>query len=473
MRRLLLLLPVALIAAASWTGASAPAGPGYTKADGTQTMDDGVVLATTLYLPDGQPPAQGWPGIVMLHGLGASRQDTNTWAEQYFAGHGYAILTYDARGHGQSGGLVGIAGPREIADLRAVFQAFAARPDVDDAHIGAWGISYGGGQIWDAAVDGVPFAAIETVETWTDLYSALFPQNLAKSGVVGGFLNEIAPGKLDPAYAFVGPDVFAGTGLPQLRALAAQRSSLAKLGQLKIPVLMLQGRRDFAFGLEQAEQAFAKLPGPKRLYIGDHGHPPSTFPAADTPYAMTEARLWFDRFLRGEQNGIDERPPVEVAPDPWRGKAVSYAGLPPTRNDEYAAPGRKTIGKEGVVVRALGTAKTALEEFGAPLATVRVTVTGPFPRIVAVLTAVEPGGKQVVVSSGGVPAAPGTRTVRIRMIDDATFVPARSKLTLTIASNTQKTAAGLLYLDLPKGGGKLTVRDATVTMPILLKPISR
>src|SRR5688572_14483729 len=150
-------------------------------------MDDGVELETTLYLPDGTPPEAGWPGIVMLHGLGSDRRRMNALAEGFFAAHGYAVLTYDARGHFQSDGLVTLAGPREIADVRALTAMFAARPDVDDTHIGAFGFSYGGGQTWLAAAAGVPFAAIVTVEAWTDLYAALIPGNLPKSGIIGGF----------------------------------------------------------------------------------------------------------------------------------------------------------------------------------------------------------------------------------------------------------------------------------------------
>jgi fermentation-respiration switch protein FrsA (DUF1100 family) len=438
----------------------------FTKTDGTATMDDGVVLGTTLYLPDGTPPAAGWPGIVMLHGLGGSRQDTNTWAEQYFVPQGYAVLTYDARGQGSSGGLVGIAGPREIADLRAIFTTFAARADVDDARIGAWGISYGGGQTWLGAVAGIPFAAIETVETWTDLYGALFPQNLAKSGIVAGFLNGIAPGRLDPQYAFLKDDALHGTDLPRIRDLAASRSSLPQLGSLRTPVFMLQGRRDFAFGLDQAFQAYARLPGPKRLYIGDHGHAPSTFPAADTPHAMTEAREWFDRFLKGMPNGIDTRPPVELASDPWTGKTASYAALPPTRTLSFSAKGKRTIGGEGVVVRTLGRAAGPLEELGSPTVTATVTPTEGWTRVVAVLTA----GK-TVVSAGGVPARRGK--VTIRMIDDATFVPKGSVLKLWIAGSTAHTPAGLLYLDLPMAAdAKLTVGAATLKLPVLVKPVS-
>ncbi len=118
----------------------------------------------------------------------------NALVEGYgFTGQGFAVLTFDARGHGESGGLVGIDGPREVADTRAVRDWLAARPDVSDTKIGAWGISYGGGAIFNSLVAGVPWSAVFTVETWTDLYSALMPQGLVKSGAGRG------PRRLDPA----------------------------------------------------------------------------------------------------------------------------------------------------------------------------------------------------------------------------------------------------------------------------------
>ena len=167
------------VAALAWPGVAAA----WTKQDVTIPASDGLPLAATLYVPDGAAPSGGWPAIMLLHGLGGSRQGMNTLAEQYFLpGEQYAVLTVDARGHGATGGLVTIDGPREVADVRDAFGWLAARPDVADDRIGAWGISYGGGAVWNALVGGVPFAAAETCETWTDLYSALVPQNLSKSG---------------------------------------------------------------------------------------------------------------------------------------------------------------------------------------------------------------------------------------------------------------------------------------------------
>src|SRR5215207_669223 len=85
----------------------------FGKTDQPIQMGDGVKLATTYYVPDGAPPAGGWPAVMLLHGLGGSRNggtpfgmSLNSLAETELAPQGYAALTFDARGHGQSEGLV-------------------------------------------------------------------------------------------------------------------------------------------------------------------------------------------------------------------------------------------------------------------------------------------------------------------------------------------------------------------------------
>ena len=105
------------------------AGSQAARQDVSIPMDDGVSIAATLYLPDGTAPAGGWPAIVFLHGLSGNRQQMNALVEGYgLTGQSYAVLTFDARGHGDSGGLVGIDGPREVTDTRAIHDWLAARP---------------------------------------------------------------------------------------------------------------------------------------------------------------------------------------------------------------------------------------------------------------------------------------------------------------------------------------------------------
>ena len=316
---------IALLATVAALVASGPAGA-FSRQDVTIPSSDGTPLAATVTVPDGQVPTGGWPGLIYMHGLGGNRAGMLTLAQSMGMGERYAVLAYDARGHGESGGLIGIDGPKEIADVRAVFAWFRDRSDVADARIGGWGISYGGGAAWNSLAAGVPWAALEIAESWTDLRQALVPQGIAKTGVIAGFLTSLDPKRVDPEVLALRDAAFAGN-LGTVGPFAAARSSLPRLKGVKTPVFMMQGRRDFAFGLGQALSAYRALAGPKQLWIGLHGHPPSTFPAADTPAMLAEGARWFDRFLRGDTSAPLAKP-VAISPEHWTGEPRRFAGLP-------------------------------------------------------------------------------------------------------------------------------------------------
>ena len=419
------------------------------RQDVSIAMDDGVLIAATLYLPDGAPPPGGWPAIVLLHGLAGNRQQMNALVEGYGVnGLGYAILTFDARGHGESGGLVGIDGPREVADTRAVREWLAARPDVSATKVGALGISYGGGAVLNALVAGVPWAAVVTVETWVDLYSALMPQGLAKSGVVAGLVGAIPPSRRDPSLDAVQAAALSGN-TAAVKPWADARSSLQALGSVTTPVFMAQGRRDFLFGVDQGTRAYARLKGPKALYVGLHGHAPSTFPAADTPYLLTRVRAWFDCYLR--ETGCDgAQSSVYLVPEAFAGLAVRRGTLPPVSPTFVSFPGVTTFAQKGKAVRTSGRQRRALEIFGTPTVQTTVAASGGWSRLVAVLTARSPSGREIVVGAGGVPTASGAHRVTIRLSSQATFVPKGSRFTIMLASSsTAQSGTSSLYLDLP------------------------
>ena len=451
------------------------AGAPAAKLDVSIPMDDGVSIAATLYLPDGAPPAGGWPAIVFLHGLSGNRQQMNALVEGYgFTGGSYVILTFDARGHGDSGGLVGIDGPREVTDTRAVHDWLAARPDVSDTRIGAWGISYGGGAVFNSLVAGVPWAAVATAETWTDLGSALFPQNLVKSGLVAGLSGSIPDARRDPSLAPLTLAAFAGD-LRAVRPWAAERSSLSKLGSITTPVFMAQGRRDFLFGIDQGVRAYNRLKGPRVLYVGLHGHPPSTFPAADTGFLMSQVHAWFDCFL-AETPCSRPHSAVALAPENFTGGTVPWRGsLPPVSPSFVSFPGVTTFAHSGKAERASAPLRKAIEIFGAPTVQTSIAASGGWSRLVAVLTARTRSGKEIVVSTGGVPTKPGAQKVTIQLQSQATFVPKGSRLTLTLASSsTAQSASNLLYLDLPMPqAARARVGTAVLKLPALRTQVTK
>jgi len=464
---------VALAAVLALLAGEAPAST-FAKQDLAIPMDDGVSIAATLYVPEGAPPSGGWPALVFLHGLSGSRQQMNLLVESAgFVGPDYVVLTFDARGHGESGGLVGIDGPREVADTTAIHAWLAARPDVADSRIGAWGISYGGGAVLNSLVAGVPWGAVVTAETWTDLGEALMPQGLVKSGLVAGLTGSTPESRRDPSLAAVQAAALAGD-VASVRPWALERSSLSRLGSISTPVFLAQGRRDFLFGIEQGSRAFQRLRGPRALYVGLHGHTPSTFPAADTAYLMGEMRAWFDTFLRGAPR---TRPnaAVAVAAETFGGQVRWRTSLPRTTPTTVAFPGVSTFAQRGRAVRRSQRLRQALEIFGSPTVRVPVAASGGWSRLVAVLTARTRRGEEILVSAGGVPIRNGSRSVTIRLLNQATFVPAGSRLTLTLgSSSTAQSSSNLLYLDLPMPArARVRVGTAVLSLPGLRMPVTR
>ncbi len=448
MRRVILLVGFAL--ALAWA-APAWASP---VATGTVAMDDGVALSYDLYEPGGAAPAGGWPAVVVQHGLGGSKDSLASIAE-VFAAQGYAALAYSARGHGASGGDVGIAGPRELADEKAMVAWLEARPEVSDRAVGCWGISYGGGQCWNAAPSGI-FRAIDVVETWTDLYTALWPQNVAKTGVIGGFATAVAA--RSPLIRSIQADALAGTNLAAIRTLAADRSVLQRLGSVRTPVSMFQGRQDFAFDVDQAKNAFARLAGPKQLYVGAFGHFPARFPGPDVDYVLARSLAWLDRFVKGTPNGADTAAAVTIS-DRTGTRRASYAGLPKTKV--------VGVGFRGTTASRLGPRLgRPLETFGQSVLRVQVQARPPAgARLVAVVTA---AGK--VVTHGAVVPRKGLNT--IRLADYAYFLPKGTRL--AVRFGTDSGSADITYASpttAPAGAFRLGA--AFLNLQTLAKPVSR
>jgi alpha-beta hydrolase superfamily lysophospholipase len=443
--RLLAALLLLLWAAPAW------ASP---VASGAVTMDDGVQLAYDLYEPGGAAPVAGWPAVVVQHGLGGSK-DTVASIAEIFAAQGYAALAYSSRGHGTSGGDVGLVGPREVQDSRLMVAWLEARPEVSDTLVGCWGISYGGGQCWNAAPTGI-YKAIDVVETWTDLYAALWPQNVAKTGVIGGLATTVA--SRSPLIRGLLPNALAGTNLGPIRTLTADRSILAKLGSVQTPVAMFQGRQDFAFDIDQAKTAFARLTAPKKLYVGAFGHFPSTFPGPDSDYVFSQSVAWLDRFVKGSPNGVDTGPNVAIA-DRTGTRRATYAGLPKTKV--------VGVGFRGTAATRVGPRLgQALETFGQAVLRVQVTSVSPsFRRLVAVVSA---GGK--VVTHGAVVPQRGLNT--IRLADYAYFLPKGTRLTLALGPDSG--SSDITYASpTAETSGSIRLGAASLSLQTLSKPVSR
>ena len=194
---------------------------------------------------------------------------------------------------------------------------------------------------------------------------------------------------------------------------------------------------------------------------------------------LAEGARWFDRYLRGDTAAPLPKP-VAISPERWKGQPARFAGLPKVvvrRGGDFKTISfpRAGIAQSGSYRIPTPPIRTATEIFGSPVLEVTANATAGWSRIVAVLSARTPAGKEIVVAGGGVPATPGRRTYRIVLGDHATFIPKGSRLTVTIGSSSLAQSPGnLLYLDLPFAtGAKLIVTGGTLRLPELATPISR
>jgi predicted acyl esterase len=444
--------------------------PGLARAtEVSVVMNDGTHIFASLLEPAGATPTGGWPGVMMFHGLGGNHKDLLPLADAYVA-KGYAVFVPDARGHGSSGGYVSLDGPREVADVRTELQWFRGLPDVSDTQIGAWGISLGGGAAWNSVVAGVPFKALETFQTWSDLYQALFPQNFGKSGAIYAFAQSVPSDRIDPSLRAFVPQLISSENLPAVRELLGARSSLRLMNAVTTPSFLFQGRRDFAFDIDQATAAYRRLAGPKRLYIGDFGHSPSSFPGPDLPHILDLSVRWYDRFLKEEPNGVEKEKPVQVASNPWRA-AVSFATVPKARRITVVRSGLQNLVPKGKAVYTFPPLKRTVEQFGASIVTVTAKSATHWPHVVAVLTAGD-----TVLSEGGTltPAGKKSWKVKFSLISDANLLEKGTRLRLTLgATSTVQNIANLLYLKPVPDDARLKIGSVSVSVPVLAKPISR
>jgi dipeptidyl aminopeptidase/acylaminoacyl peptidase len=113
-------------------------------------LSEGLKIYGLLTIPYGDPPANGWPGIVFNHGY--IPPDVYRTTERYvayvdsLARSGYVVYRIDYRGHDRSEGEAGGAysNPGYTVDVMNAVAALQAYSLVDAQRIGMWGHSMGG-----------------------------------------------------------------------------------------------------------------------------------------------------------------------------------------------------------------------------------------------------------------------------------------------------------------------------------------
>ncbi|WP_020497673.1 alpha/beta hydrolase [Sciscionella marina] len=116
----------------------------------TSFSSGGDRCAAWLTLPDGAGPH---PAVVLVHGGGATHEMMLDQYEKWFSAAGIAVLAFDFRHLGESGGTPRqlVSQRRYVADVDAALAFAAAHPEIDAGRLALWGTSFGASHVVAAA----------------------------------------------------------------------------------------------------------------------------------------------------------------------------------------------------------------------------------------------------------------------------------------------------------------------------------
>jgi hypothetical protein len=208
------------------------------------------------------------------------------------------------------------------------------------------------------------------------------------------------------------------------------------------------------------------------LYIGDIGHSPAPNPPAEQATYFKEAVTWFDRYLRSVSNGVESKPSIVLAHDPWDGQPTTYKALPPTKTISVTLPGATTMsGATGKVVRSARITGGPHETFGDSSVVVRYSGAKSWDRLVAVLAV---AGNSTPITAGGVKLTAASGKVTIKLMNEAVRVAAGKKLVLYLSSTSIAQDPGnALYLAAVQPGAEITIGRVTLNVSVLKQAVSR
>lgn len=359
-----------------------------TSAPGEPTVEDNIVvesfdgtpIVATLLLPAGASADHPVPIVFKTHGWGGTRDKSIEGLNGRLLQKGYALLTWDARGFGQSGGEANVDSPDfEVKDTSALIDYAATRPEIakdapNDPRMGWVGGSYAGGiQLNTAAFDHRPDALVPEIP-WADLVQDLFPNRVIKRSwdqllYAAGAATAALNGLDSPAGPQIGvyaqeihrAEVMGSTtgDIPEdLTDWFSHKSTIRYAGKITTPTMIMQGSIDTLFPLEDGFQLYQKIRAngtPVKLvsFCGGHTIAGCTYPGGSSGTPKGKGNhyedlmiAWLDRYVMGSK--VDTGPALE-----WEAQDGYYYGA-----NSYPVPGIKAVNSEKFTVTLAGPGGT-------------------------------------------------------------------------------------------------------------------
>jgi len=299
---------------------------------------DGVTLSCNLFLPEPKEPGETFPALVMPNSW--LLEEHEYWVQaKTFCEKGYIVLSYSARGWGQSEGLVDVGGRKDTDDINALIDWLTVNTPVagvvkapdgsvtddTDARIGMCGISLGGGLSLMGAAFDTRVKAVMAMVPWGDLVDSLYLNQSTKpiwhKGILVGLGDVMA--NLDPKLSIITEWIFNHEHekhFDEILPWAMDRSPIKFLEKFNaddrdLAVCISTNLQDFLFTPTQILRFYYGLNvKAKRIDFnrGIHVSSEGTGLVGIPNTAWNRAYAWFDEHLKGLDTGIMDNPPISI-----------------------------------------------------------------------------------------------------------------------------------------------------------------
>jgi len=244
------------------------------------SSEDGIMLRGWLVKPPRS--AACFPAIIICHGVGANKSDFTELAAA-LSRRGYAVLLFDFRAHGESGGSRSSLGYHEQQDITAALAFLKTRQEINANRIGIYGFSMGASSAILAAAKTRAFSALIADSAFTSL------RDQARDAIKGFY-------RL-PAFPFLHLAVF-GYEL-YFRVRIDQISPVSVIAEIApASVLIIAGEMDTLIPADNGRKLYAAAREPKEFWLvpgADHGATLSTAAAVEYEKRVGD---FFDKYLQ-------------------------------------------------------------------------------------------------------------------------------------------------------------------------------
>jgi uncharacterized protein len=221
----------------------------------------------------------------------------------YWVPRGYVVVNLDLRGFGTSDGIGALLSDQEATDYAEVIEWAGMQP-WSTGKVGLFGVSYLAISQWKAAaLQPKALAAICPWEGFTDVYrDVAYPGGIREDGFIPFWANMTER---------------AGRVSRSLRQEQLHRPCLddfwrscaPNLERIVAPALICASFSDQGLHSRGSFEAFRRIQSKYRYLYTHRGGKWSTF---YSPEALAVQSRFFDCFLKGEENGMRDSPPVRL-----------------------------------------------------------------------------------------------------------------------------------------------------------------